>query len=606
MRIRPLMCLLLAALSALSLTLIDVDVQVADCTLFFVRDTLLSAQGGALTAALLWGLLVAFYRKWLFAPHAWKRFEKAKTVLLAGFFACVLSLSAAYKQGDAALENFTAYTHLMLLLAKACGYLPLLYTALKLLLKWLSRPMRLTASVDPRRVFWLSFAAMLLCWGVSWLARYPGAITSDASRVLQHYYGEAVTTADHPYAYTLLLGLFTQVGLWLHQGNLGVALFCCFQMAFLAAMLALTLRDMARAGWRPGVLIGVGCLYCFVPLYSIYASAIIKDSLYSAVFVGYMLVLWRAFDNPRSAAQRPGWWAGLIASSALLLLLRHNGKMLVWPMSVVLAVLLFRRAGIGRRVWKLLLIAVPVVVVGLFNALIVPLKALSVDSTPDVLGVLIQQTGRILRDHGEDVSESELASIDRLLHLDQLEYEPSLSDSLRKEYRYFEDITLEDKLSFAGTALSLGLRHPLTAFHSFWLLNGGYLDPLSDGTTYYARMTPASSDKYCRTLGAEQPAWSVALGERILEVETIWRSLPPIRLLCSIGVYVWGLLLLFFLLGRMDRRAWRWLLLPMLMTLVASLLSPGYAACTRYAFPIVYALPYAALMLGGRLLGRAG
>ena len=602
-------CLVLAVLTALAVTLANVDTQVSTCTLFYVRDTLQSAQGGALTAALVWALCAALYAKQLFTPRRWKRGERAKTVLLSLFFSLVLTLSAAYRQGDEALQNFLAYTHLMLLAVKLCGWLPLIFTALKLLLNRMDQPgaFKWRPMENRRRLFWLCFCAMLLCWLPGWLARYPGAVYADASRTLQHYYGEVLTTADHPYGYTIFLGFFTQLGLWLGSADLGVALFCWVQMTLLAYLLSLTLCDMARVGWPRGVRIAVLCLYCLLPLFSLYAPAVIKDSFYSTAFVGYMLVIWHAFEAPEQAVRRRSWWAGLLVFSLMLLLFRHNGKMVVWPMTGVLIVLFWNPAAPKRRAWHSALLAAPAAAALLFNAVIVPAHALAVDSTPDMLGVLMQQTARIVRDHGEDVSESERADLDRLMRYDELaaNYQPTLSDRVRVQYRYFEEHSLSDRLACVQTMLRLGARHPLTAFHSFCALSGGYLDPLVDGTGYVVNMTYASSDKYCQTLSLEHPAWAVWLNERLTAAEAIWRELPPVKQLLPIGVYTWGLLLLFFLLGRRKERRLRWALLPLLMTLLAALLSPAYYSCTRYAFPLVFTLPYMAAMLGRKMLKEA-
>ena len=123
--------------------------------------------------------------------------------------------------------------------------------------------------------------------------------------------------------------------------------------------------------------------------------------------------------------------------------------------------------------------------------------------------------------------------------------------------------------------------HPLDAFHAFWTLSSGYIDPLADGSVYIQHMTPPSSPKYVQTLAATHPQVIQSLQDRTAVLEGLWRKLPLIGLLNNVGLYPWLLLLCFMLLRRSRVRHLGWALLPSLMTLIACLLSPAFYNGTR-------------------------
>jgi len=610
-----LLLLMITCWSAAAVLLMDVDVQTASCTLYFARECVLAAQVNAALAAVVWLALLWLYRRMLFSPLRLRAGDVRRGLFFSVPLAGVLALSPAYQQGDEALALFFSPYHTALLLFKLLGWAPLLFALYGLLLSRLdarlaARPPAAAAPVPSRRrlnrLFLLYWLVLILCWLPSWLARFPGAVSEDGSRALQQYFGEILKTGDHPYAYTLLLGSVVRLGLRLDGGNLGIALFIALQTLFLSGVFAYTLRDMARMRVPAAARAAVCCLYAFLPVIDCYAAVVVKDVLYAAAFVGYLVVVSHALTDGAACRKRKGWWIAFIVFSCLLLLIRHNGKLIVWPTTLLLMMKGWKTAAPKRRLAQGALLAAPVALALLFQLLVAAPATLAVDSTPDVLGLAMQQTARIARDHGGDVSLRDRENIDWLLSYDELAnaYTPRITDPVKRLYRYFDQVTLAEKLDFTGTWLRLAARYPETAFHAFWALNAGYIDPLVDGTAYVDRMTPATSPKYAVTVAATHPAALEGLRGRVLAAEAVWRGLPLVSQLNSVGLYPWLLFLGMGLLGRAKRREYRWAYLPSLITLGACLLAPGYYSCTRYVFPLVYGAPYLLATTGALIAGK--
>jgi len=609
-----LIVILLALWSATAVMCMDADIQTASCTLLFIQDCLQASSISASLMAFVGIALLVLYHRLVWKPYVWLTRERFHGLLISVPLSFVLALSPAYRQGDETLLSFTQPLHLLFLAFKLLGFIPLFFALYRELLIFLQSRRFLSLFHAPNlapdqaalcKKFLLFWAALFLCWTPFWIARFPGVVSDDAGRALQQYFYETVRTADHPYGYTLLIGSVIQLGMLIHSGNLGVALFIALQMAFLSGVFAFTLRDMAEAGcsaWARGI---VFCFYALLPVIASYVGVIIKDVMFSAAFVGYILVLSRAVLKRDEARSKNKWWISFLVFSCLVLLLRQNGKMVVYPTTIFLLVYFWKHVPWKKRALHSALLLLPVLIALVFQQFIVKPALIAVDSTADILGVPLQQTVRILRDHEESVTDQDIEAIDALYQYDLLTdaYRPGITDYTRIKYRYFDSVSLQAKLDFLGVWAKLSLKHPLTAFHAFWALSSGYFDPTADGSVYGTTTIAESSSKYPAAVGPTQPEVLRSLRDRFFALEAIWRKLPFVKQLNNVGLYPWLLLLGFLLLRRVPERRARWIYLPYLFIFIGCLLAPGFTQCTRYAFPLVYGAPYV-LTLTGAVLAR--
>ena len=590
---------LLALLGTLALLWVNTDVATSTCFLFFVRDVLATLAGKEALAALLVIALAALYARTVNQPFAWRRFDRLKLGLLSAFFALVATLGAAYRGEDAQLAYFLTGYHVLFLAAKFAGFFSLFYLCMKaLLLRLPQLAQRFTPAAVPARkaqlrAFWLTWAIIACTWIPSVVARFPGAVAADVGRALQQYYGEVMLTSDHPLGYTYLVGSVIKLGSMLGSDNFGVFLCTLLQWLSLSGVMAYSTRLLQREGFPPVVRHGLTALYALLPLSMFNAAAIIKDIPYATAFLAYTLCCAHALLHPAEAAKAWRWWTGYVFLSLLVLLLRHNGVMAVVPATAVLLVRFARSTAIGHRA-RYGLLVLPLAVLLLFNTLVVPRVAYPVESAADTLGVAIQQTARILRDSPEAASASDMAVIDKVLVANQLgsAYNPKVSDAVRKLYRYHDAHTAGDVARFAGVWAKLAAREPLTAFHAFWSLSGGFVDPFDTASRFWATMVDPQSSQYPVHLTIEHPPAMQSLQNRLVSLESSYMALPLVSQLNSVGLYAWALFVGWFLVSRTRERRLAWLLVLPMMTLLACLLSSGFVSGTRYALPIVYVAPY--------------
>jgi hypothetical protein len=596
--------ILLALASTLALLLVNTTFWTADCFLFFVRDVLSSLAGLEALGSTLFALLVILYWRFARAPMAWHRPDQLKLSLLAVLFAVTSAVWADCRMDDGVLSNFLSPYHLLLLAGKWIGFFSLFYVGMKAFLHSLpalSRKAVFGEGAKPaevRRCFWRTALCLACAWAPSFLAHFPGTITADGGRVLQQYFGEIIITSDHPLAYTLLAGTLVRFGMLLGGSLTGIAFYTLVQWLFLLGVMAWSVAQLRREGFRPVFRYAVTVVYALHPAIMQTGTAVIKDIPYATAFLAFVILMTKAFIHPLEAWRARRWWAGYAIFSLFVLMLRHNGVLAVAPTVAVLAFRFHRaRPEKGRALYGLM--AAPLLVLLLFNNLVVPSVAFTVDSSPDILGVPIQQTARILKNNPDGVSVGNMTVIDRVLEADRLAeaYVPRQSDSVRKLYRYFNGHTKADVLAFTEVSTKLILTHPLAASQAFFSLNGGFINAFD--TTYADCNQPImdTSPKYPAVLHYSLPEAFRLQQSRLLSVEEQYRNLPFLSQLKSVGFNVWCMIILWFLVGRTRAKRLNWLLTPLWMTLLACLMSAGSSIGARYAFPILFSLPYVACIL---------
>lgn len=596
--------ILLALAGTLALLLVNRTLSTADCFLFYVRDVLATLAGQEALGAVLFVLLACLYWRYARAPVAWHRLDRLKLSLLAALFALTSAIWADCHADDGVLAGFLSPYHLLLLAGKGAGFFPLFYIGMKALLASLpalARGVVFTQGAQPaqvRRCFRRTALCLACAWAPSLLAHFPGTVTADGGRVLQQYFGEIMATADHPLGYTFLAGSLVRLGMLLGGSLTGIALYTLAQWLCLLGVMAWSVAWLKREGFPPVMLGAVVAVYALHPAIQQTGTAIIKDVPYAAAFVAFVTLTAQALLHPPEAWRSRAWWAGYALVSLLVLLLRHNGMLAVAPTAAVLAVR-FLRARPGKRRCRYGLLAAPLLAAVLFNSLLVPTLAIPVETTPDLLGVAIQQTARILKNDPASVSAGDMAAIDRVLEADRLAeaYAPHQSDSVRKLYRYFNGHTGADVLAFGGVTARLILTHPLTAAQAFFSLNGGFLCVFDTTYTNCNQPIMDTSPKYPSALHYQLPEGLMLWQSRLLSLEALYRTLPPLSQLLSVGLSTWCAAILWFLAGRTRHKRLTWLLTPLCMTLLACLLSAGSAISARYMFPIIFSLPYVACIL---------
>ncbi len=462
---------------------------------------------------------------------------------------------------------------------------------------------------EGRKFSWIRFLGMAALMFAAWLPYliyfYPGTSNEDTVIQMMQYFeipsyiqkmspvqGEGIfLTNHHPVLLTMLFAQFFECGLYFGDIRIGIALYSVLHMAFLSLVFSGCLQYMRWLGVTRRRVCGMQILFMFFPIFPLYGICMVKDTIYSAFCLIYILLMYHIARTDGEALGRIGFDAALFATGLLMMLTKVFALHILLIVGVVY---LFRyRRYIGRI---LITIALPAFLYkAVYLSLLLPALGVAPGGIQEALSVPFQQTARYVLEYGDEVTAEEKEAIGRVLPYDKLAklYHPELSDPVKKRYK--QNATKRDLQRYFKAWFQMFRKHPEVYAES--LLNNTYqyydINKVSDLEYYQWNDYLIRHDKeeqYTRlyVLPDEQYEEQRYL---IHQIVLLLQKIPILNVFASIGLIPW--ILLFFALYNIrwkKRREFSLLLIP-LLTLAVCMVSPDNGN-SRYIMPILYAFPF--------------
>lgn len=449
--------------------------------------------------------------------------------------------------------------------------------------------------------FWVSFFAVMLFWLPHLIIAYPGYICLDAWYQLEQFFGKLPYTLIHPPVPTILLGLFTQLGLRLGDANVGIYISIILQSVISALVLAYELSLMKKWSspqWLRIISFGVIAL---VPYYTNYVVTEIKDTLYAIWFLLFVMeiicMLQKGFDYFSNRKH-----VLLLAVSIMgTVLFRNNGKYVLYPTILVLLVYLW---AIGRKnkkkiyVKSALCFLMPVLAANLLSVALIGYYGIGSGSFGEALSLPFQQTARYLLEYGDDVTDEEAEAIRVVLDYDNLaeKYDPLVSDPVKGTYVGDDQVTKKELLQYFVVWVKMFFRHPdvyikATMNQSYYLL----YPFIENNMIFYETVPPYGdyvlADELIGELGVSGVEALQNYRNTLYALQLSFFSLPIIGMFSHPALYC--ILLIFLIVFAIYRKLWHLIVImfPLVLSAVIVVLAPAIQLNARYAFPIIYAMP---------------
>ena len=526
--------------------------------------------------------------------------------VLFGFLNALMSHLFAYDQWDALLSPLPA----MIMTARAlCQALPMIaflsYIDNVLKSGSLSGVSKFPAWVE-KRSFSLIFSLLIICWLPYVIIFYPGTVNWDLGEMAAQFFGQRSMDTWHPVFTTWIFGSCIWIGRLVGSDNIGALLFTLLQLFALAFACTKTLQYLKEKKAHPMFFYGTLAFYALCPLFGGYVQFISKDTLYTAFMLLFGLECVELLQAKELNKKE------IIVSSiklfiyaTLTCLLRSNGLYVILPTAIVLCIFGLRHK---LRIACSLSLALALSVVMLFNNVLIPSLGIVDATTSGIYSACFQQSARVLRDHVDEVSETQFEEIDRVLDAEKLGelYEPWISDPVKFTFRYFgkgAEIEKEVLTRYRSTWLEMMKQFPLDYAESFFAGNMSYYTfqpKINEERTYnYQAGNRLVFETY--SLG-DDPRLVHTKQPQALETPRIltamyargWRHLPILSLLYTCAMYTW--LLVGCAISLCHQRRFKLLIafMPALFTLAVCMLSP-VNDYFRYFLPITALTP---LLLG--------
>lgn len=457
----------------------------------------------------------------------------------------------------------------------------------------------------------LAAAAVLAVLWIPWaVVQYPGGINYDTYESFYQFttpaptfygtlsvYYNAEFIDHHPVFDSLVYGLFFWAGNAAGSQNLGVFAFIVVQLCGTAIALAASCCYLERLRVPKLLRLAALAFFAFVPIVPLWASTMMKDSLYAMLFVAFFICYLEAFRTRGNALRDKRWLVGLVVFGCLAILTKKTAPAIVVP-SLALLALYCRDA---RPQVAAAALAVPIVSMALVPALLFPaLGGVQPGGTQEGVGFALQQVTTVAIEAG-DLTEAEIADISRVIDLEQAKqhYTPTCVDPVKnKVYPY---ATTEDYLAFARAYLSIGLRHPLLYLESILHIAGGFLCP--GATMQYYRFVPTSSNfpnEYLQglanagyELALHQPSPIAEMQQAYSDFHESVHGNPVLRIVLGRGLYAGWIPISCAILSACCARRYWVACAPALLAMATLLVCP--VVSTRYMLALLYGV---ALMLG--------
>lgn len=456
---------------------------------------------------------------------------------------------------------------------------------------------------------WIRFIGMAALMYVAWLPYfiyfYPGTSNEDTVIQMMEYFeipsyiqkmspvqGEGIfLTNHHPYLLTILFAQFFKLGLYFGDVRIGVAIYSLLHMAFLTLVFSGCLQYVlwsGVSGKRVGIL---QILFMFFPIFPLYGICMVKDTIYAAFCLIYILMMYHVAKTKGKALEQIGFVVTLFVLACLMILTK------VFAMHILLivgVVYLFQYRRYFKRI--LLAIAVPVLLYKtLFCSVLLPALHVAPGGIQEALSVPFQQTSRYVLTYGDEVTEEEKRAINRVLPYEKLAklYNPELSDPVKKRYK--QNATTKDLKRYFKAWFQMFCKHPEVYVES--LLNNTYqyydINKVSD-LEYYQ-----FNDYLIRHDREETYAYLYVIPDETYEDQRYFihqmvlmlQKIPVVNFFASLGQIPW--IILFFLLYniRWKKKTAQALLLIPILTLAVCMVSPDNGN-SRYIMPILYEFPF--------------
>ena len=436
---------------------------------------------------------------------------------------------------------------------------------------------------SPQKVFWLSMAALFLCWLPVQLAYFPGCFGYDVNgQVSQIMYDTWHT--HHPLVHTLLVCGFWAGGGALGSYTMGVFGYVIVQMLGLAAAMACALSYLAKLRCPRGVRIALTVFLALAPQHPVMSIGVTKDVPFAIFMILACVELHKLFREP----ERIRDWKKMLRLALVLIcvcLFRNNAPMAIAVFAVAALIII----GKGNRVRMAAVLAAALVGQSAVTSALVAVLDADKGAVNEMLSVPAQQLARIYDKYGYDEPTS-YEVMEWVPHADM--YQASRADFTKLHLKVQREGELAGFAKFWVREL---FHFPIEYIDAFLLNAKGYWypDDKSFATVYgewpEAKVGALIIEQFdIKVEYTDCIPWLRNLFDSLF-VRNNYQRVPGLSTLIHPATYTW--MLLFVLAWAIWRRRWAVLGSGTLMLMYLLTLFLGPCTLVRYCYYLMAAAP---------------
>ncbi len=528
-------------------------------------------------------------------------------VTVSSLFSLFMVFGNSYKLIDSWNLVFGNITVFVISILIYLGYYFIFKTILSSIYDFLEKKNILKKDIKKNKIinffdehpFLCSLIIMVICWLPYIIAYYPIILSPDPSYQIKQFFGidtkysyynvlidpNVLITNAHPVLHTLLIGSCLKIGTLIGSDNFGLFIYSVIQIAILSSTLAYTIKYMKKINIPIWFRIIALIIYALVPIFPFYSMSGVKDVIFSALMIHYIIIMDKIIRNANDKKISIG---KLILATLLMIfvcLFRHNGIYVI----ILSFPFLFLVDKLNR---KRLIVSLAVLVgfYGCYNNVILPAFKITPGSPREMLSIPFQQTARYVKYHSDELTKEDKEVIDYLIEYETLaeRYDPELSDDVKNKYNRFadsDDLKAYFKVWFKGL-----VKHPGTYIEATMNNVYGYFYPNKTSWYIYSKFdTRILQDGFNYHYNSLDK-----LREVFADFGNSYQHIPVIGMGVNIAFNVW---LVFIMTAYLIFKKYYKQVIFLVPTLVSILVCIAGPANTyyRYALPFIFSMP---LMIG--------
>lgn len=556
---------------------------------------------GLLTVLLVTIFLTIFYNKQVFNKMHWTKW------VLTCAFSIFMVFGNSYQKTDSWNLVFGSSIMIFVSLIAFIGYFALFMKLFCLLDSYIlknkkedklnSKHFSKVIKFFDEKPFLSSLLFIILFWLIYMIAFYPIILSPDPSFQIKQFFNVPTKYADyvirpvedvymtnhHPVLHTLLLGNFLKFGRFLGSDNLGLFMYSIFQTLILASALASTIKFLKKNNVSLKSRIIVLLVYLLVPMFPFYAMSGVKDTIYTALIIYYIMFM---FDFVRNKKEEQLTIKNMIMITINLLLItmfRNNG---IYVIVLSFPLLIFISK---TNVFKTLSIFILTIgLYGCYSKVILPSFGIADGSIREALSIPFQQTARYVKEHEDELSSNDIKIIDKVLGYEDLSvrYKPRISDPVKNNYNKYA--TKDDLKKYFNVWFDGLKKHPDTYVQATVNNVYGYFYPNDTNWYIYNKYDKRITEDNLVDYHYNSPSW---LRNILAGYGIAFPFIPLIGLISNIGFNGWLLLIIGAYLIEKKKTRYLICMMPLYVSLLICIASP-VNTYFRYTMPYVFAMPF--------------
>lgn len=450
--------------------------------------------------------------------------------------------------------------------------------------------------------FRTSFVTIFFCVLIYMIAFYPIVLSPDPSFQIKMYFNEhtkyidwviqrdpnVFMTAHHPVFQTYLIGFCIDIGSHLINDNFGLFLYTLIQSLIYSSVFAYTIKYMSLNGIKSRSRLVVLLMYIFVPMYLIYSVSAVKDTLYTAFIILFVIFVFDIITKYKTVEIKYSYIIKLFFVMLFIGLFRHNGVYII--LLTCIPLLFYTKTNFIKILSCMLAFLLAMYS---FDNILVPSLGISDGSVREMLSVPFQQTARLVKEHPNFYDDEDKDIIDKILNYSTLaeRYKPSLADPVKNEFNKYttnEDLKAYFKVWFKGLKKYPDVYVDATLNNTF-----GYIYPDEHNWYIYTKYTTRVNEN-----GLLDYHYNKLFVLRAI-LDGYANGLPYIPIIgavSNIALNTWFVLILVVYLINTKNKKFLICLLPLLGSILFCIIGPANTYF-RYTMPYIFVLPVITMLL---------